>query len=376
MNDSAPRDNRAIVPHADYLASDWDSVKSTVTNRTNTTIFAPDWGGISAIAWLDTGIFGVQIIPDFVFLLDEFTNNGYVVGKDLFGAPFDWRHAPLYIDFFYRRFKDLIEHAYTTNDNTPVAIFAYSAGGMVTYRFLTQYVDQAWKDKYINRVVWGSSSFGGSMSATKIAWDHKYDFIPDSLMSDSLFRFFTQSPVLFAHFPNWHVTPDQVVLRGPDGNGRTAKDIPQFLKERGKLTSVGQLEADQAQAVFARPLEFPGVNSYFIFNSGIPTLQTLQWNTSYDDPYTEINGWGDTTLLKDTLYFGCNNWPVDAKNKTIVCRDFDINSIGYSHILMLAQQDFIDAAWDAMTSDQWLIPGQYNITTGPAARGNSRRPRQ
>jgi hypothetical protein len=170
------------------------------------------------------------------------------------------------------------------------------------------------------------------------------------------------------------VTPDQVVLRGPDGNGRTAKDIRQFLKERGKLASVGQLEADEAQAVFARPLEFPGVNSYFIFNSGIPTLQTLQWNTSYDDPYTEIDAWGDTTLLKDTLYFGCNKWPVEAKRRTIICRDFDVNSIGHCHILMLAQQDFIDATCDAMMSDQWLIPGQYKITGRPAAPGNSRMP--
>jgi hypothetical protein len=318
----------------------------------------------------------VQIIPDFAFVLDEFQDNGYVVGKDLFGAPFDWRHAPLYIDFFYQQFKDLIEHAYATNDNTPVALFAYSAGAMVTHRFLTQFVDQAWKDKHINRVVWGSASFGGSMSATKIAWDQKYDFIPDVFMSDSLHRFFTQTPVLFAHFPNWNVTPDQVVLRGPDGKELTAKDVPQFLSDRGKLTQVGQLETEQAHAVFTDPLEFPGVDSYFLFNSGIPTLQTIQWNTSYDDPYTLIDGSGDTTLLRDTLYFGCNTWPSDAGNKTIVCHDFDIDDMAYSHMFILAEQDFIDAVWQAMTSDQWIVGGQHNITTRPAAPGRSRRLRK
>jgi hypothetical protein len=180
---------------ADYLASDWDYARNTVTNRTNVTVYVDDFGGTSSISYIDSGIAGIQIIPVLGLLIDYFKAQGYAEKVDLFGAPYDWRHAPLYLDYFYVRLRQLIETAYVQNNNQKVAIYCYSAGGMSIHHFLTKEVSQAWKDQYIDRVVFASSSMGGSMSATQVTWLGRYTFIPDALMSDSLHRFFTQSPI-------------------------------------------------------------------------------------------------------------------------------------------------------------------------------------
>jgi hypothetical protein len=199
------------------------------------------------------------------------------------------------------------------------------------------------------------------MSAVQIAFLQKIPFIPDEIMSDSLFRFFTQSPVLFAHFPNLNITPEQVLLRGPGGEEFRAKDVAQFLADRGKLTANGQAETEASKVVWTTPLDFPGVNSYFLFNAGYPTLQTMQWENSYDDPYENVMGFGDGTLLKETLYWPCNHWNSTAAGKTVVCQDFDDDSVMWSHILMLSQPEFIDTVWDAMTNDDWIKRGNAII---------------
>jgi lecithin-cholesterol acyltransferase len=347
--------------YADYLSSDWDDAHQTVTNRTNTTTFITDFGGTSSISFIDSGLFDVQIIPSLGFLINYFKSQGYVEKVDLFGAPYDWRHNPLYLGYFWDRLQSLIEDAYTTNGNAKVALFAYSAGGLATHYFLTRKVTQEWKDKYLDRVVFASSSMGGSMSATQVTWLGHYPFIPDSLMSDSLHRFFTQSPTLFAQYPNWHVNPDQVLLRGPDGEFR-AKDVQTFMKAHGKYTEIGQKQSDAAETIYNDPLEDPGVNAYMLFNGAIATPQTMQWNTSYDDDYEMLKAGGDDTMLKETLQYPCGAWKQQGRKTALACHDVNVDSEFWSHILMLSEQEYIELAYQTVTSDEWVVPGVHYFT--------------
>jgi hypothetical protein len=98
-----------------------------------------------------------------------------------------------------------------------------------------------------------------------------------------------------------------------------------------------------------------------LFNTGVNTLQTLRWNTSYDDPYDKIPGRGDGTLLHDTLYWPCEIWNGAAAGKAVVCQDFDQEGEYWSHIAMLYQPEFIDTVWNVTTSDDWVRPGNRII---------------
>ena len=60
---------------------------------------------------------------------------GYVDEKDLFGAPYDFRYGPIHNPFF-TLLKELIIHAYETNDQQPVILITHSLGSAWINYFL------------------------------------------------------------------------------------------------------------------------------------------------------------------------------------------------------------------------------------------------
>ena len=79
---------------------------------------------------------------------------GYVVGKDLFSAPFDFRMGEKqFMKEDWPKLKALVEEVYDLNNGTPVAFVSISYGGPFGGAFLTDFVDEAWKAKYIDRWV-------------------------------------------------------------------------------------------------------------------------------------------------------------------------------------------------------------------------------
>jgi len=95
-------------------------------------------------------------------ILEKLEEAGYEVGKDLFSAPFDFRRGPNdFVDDSFPRLKSLIEAVYQSNNNRKVAVTSVSLGSLFLHAFFTQYVDQAWKDKYIERWLSMSGTFNG-----------------------------------------------------------------------------------------------------------------------------------------------------------------------------------------------------------------------
>jgi lecithin-cholesterol acyltransferase len=341
---------------AEWLSSELNN--GVITNRTNTSVFVTDFGGETSIDWVDTGIFGFPLVPVLVHVLETFHNNGYVIKEDMFGAPFDWRYAPVLIESFYDQLKSLIEDAYSSNGNQKVAVFGYSAGGLSLHYFMTRKVDQAWKDKYIDRLVFGSASIGGSMSATRVVWDHTYSLIPDFLNSDSLVKFVTSTFVAYSHLPNWNVFGDDPVVIGPDGTKYNASALPQLFSDHDKLVEIGKTLIELARTEFTDPQADPGVNSYIIFNSGLDTPKTLVFD-DWDNPYTILMGGGDGTVSKEGMYWGCNHW---GGATTVVCHDLNTTNRDFDHMGLLSQKEFLDAVYSAMTSDDCLVGGTHNVT--------------
>ncbi len=67
-------------------------------------------------------------------------------GKNIRGAPYDWRLGPYSYQFHeFPMMKDLIEETYALNNNTPVALLAMSMGCPYVQAFLGTYTSQDWK---------------------------------------------------------------------------------------------------------------------------------------------------------------------------------------------------------------------------------------
>lgn len=347
---------------AEYLASEWDPSTNTIKNKTNTQIFSPDFGGVSSFEYADSGIFGYKLIPVFGPLINKLQSLGYEVKKNLFGVPYDWRNAPYNIDYIYPMMKDLIEQAYILNDNQKVCLLGYSLGCWVTHHFLTKIVDQKWKDKYVQKVIWAAASFGGSMDALRVAYFHRLDYIPELFVTESIEKLLESTLCAYAQFPNYNVFPHRSLVYGPNGEEYGIQDIADLLKQLGKIDDeflpIFEKGIEQSQT----QIEDPGVNSYFAFNTGLNTVKSLNFSNGWDkDPSIDYIG-GDATMEAAVLYYGCNNWVNSNLGKTILCHDFNQTSSDYSHISILSTDEFVKVMVEIIQKDNWLLPGTHNIT--------------
>ena len=78
----------------------------------------------------------------FSFIVDEMTSWGYTRGKNVFGAPYDWRKSPDELHDFYVDLKNLTENVYRYNSNKKVVILGHSMGNPIMLYFYHHYVDQ------------------------------------------------------------------------------------------------------------------------------------------------------------------------------------------------------------------------------------------
>lgn len=87
---------------------------------------------------------------------------GYTEGKDLFGAPYDWRLIldSTYWKSFSEAFRLSIEQNTGGCSNTRASLVGFSLGGLVITRFLReQSLD--WRARYIQRVILVGAPLGG-----------------------------------------------------------------------------------------------------------------------------------------------------------------------------------------------------------------------
>lgn len=345
----------------EYLISVFDEEKGVVTNRTGIEIYTINWGDVEEVRYVDGGVLGYHFVAELSNLIDKFTAEGYQNQVNLFAAPYDWRTAPNVIDSYYVKLKQLIEDASKNNNDQKVVLFSYSAGGMVLHYFCTRIVDQEWKDKFIDRVVFASPSIGGSMDAARVVWDQNIEYLPSFYVSESTRKAITSQPTLFGHLPNVHVYGDRKIVVDADGKEYKASEVGKFYTEHGKLADYNAKIFEATKNVFEDPLMDPGVNAYFIFNTALQTVDYISFENGYEKPYTQHFVAGDTTMSDFALYWGCNNWK-SADKKALVCHDFNISDEGFTHVGMLSYEEFVDVAWQVCTTDNWIRVGRHNVT--------------
>ena len=168
LKDVNPFVNECIIG---YLTPLWDSSKKQQYDPEGITITSPDFGSTYACDSVDPSFLISLFSKVFHELINKFEKVGYVDGKNMLGASYDWRYYRFdeysHKDNWYANTKSLIETAYATYGK--VVIISHSMGGLMTYRFL-HYVGSTWATKYIDNWVAMSAPFLGSAKTIAAAF--------------------------------------------------------------------------------------------------------------------------------------------------------------------------------------------------------------
>lgn len=113
---------------------------------------------------------GHGVFSYFGNLIEKMESNlGYVRGKNLRAASFDWRFTPDYLErrtSFVSDFINLILQTYSDNGNKPVIIIAHSMGNLIFTRFINS-LPNSWTDKYIKYFISVSAPWTGTTKSVR-----------------------------------------------------------------------------------------------------------------------------------------------------------------------------------------------------------------
>jgi hypothetical protein len=104
---------------------------------------------------------GLDGMPAFNAFLPFWQQMGFTIGKNLFGAPYDWRYPTTgRPDSFFADLQHLVEHAYAVNGNRKVFLLAPSFGPQFGLGFLHR-MTADWKKQYVDWFIAESPVFSG-----------------------------------------------------------------------------------------------------------------------------------------------------------------------------------------------------------------------
>ena len=340
---------------ADYLTCAWNESAKKPWSRPEAEIYTIDFGGTDGIRYLDRGIFGFHFVHCLDVLLERFEQDGYSTKIDMFGFPFDWRLNPVSLEDFFQRAHDWIELVNLQCQHKPTLI-GYSAGCFAMHQFLVKACTQEWKDANIKKIVMIAPSYGGGMSALEIVWT-KQSWFPGA-DSKSMMTFCNSLPTMYAHMPNWVVYGEKEVLKGPNGEGYKAYEVRAFADKMGKIYDQFKPIWEYVEEnVVREELADPGVDAFFLINTGLETRAALVFNESWEQmPYFYEFEDGDSVLNRDTLMWGCEHW---RSGHSVVCSDYRLDNMSYSHGSMLAVPEVREDVYNAVVNESWMVPGNW-----------------
>jgi lysophospholipase III len=159
----------------DNLQLHYTPGNDTFQNNPGVFLKPNDFGGLNGVNKLDhfDDLFGLTDV--YQPMIEEFEKVGYVGGKNLFGAPYDWR-LPVNVlmssdilgigKTYEQALVALLEQAYHTNNDTPVTIITHSMGGPTALYFLN-HQEKTWREKYVATFIPIAGPWAGSAKALK-----------------------------------------------------------------------------------------------------------------------------------------------------------------------------------------------------------------
>ncbi|KAI6182927.1 hypothetical protein M3Y97_00433100 [Aphelenchoides bicaudatus] len=297
----------------------WNNVTKRSENAPGVDVKVPGFGGTSSVEWLDPS----KRSPGRYFqpIVDALSSWGYTRGKNVVGAPFDWRRSPPELTGYYTMLRTLITVVYKYNNNQKIIIIGHSMGNPIMNYFYHNFVDKEWKDKYIHSHISLSGPYAGAMQIVKLfASGYNMDYyriiLPPSELRP-MQRSFTSSAFLFPSESVWNETEPFAITA--DRN-YTVKDIETFFKDVGYETGFDQYQMAHPTLL----TNHPGVTTHCIYGHSVQTPELLTWAKGYFPDYqpTITYGDGDGTVNRRSLEI-CKRWQNESAAGTVTVHELE-----------------------------------------------------
>ncbi|EAX90498.1 Lecithin:cholesterol acyltransferase family protein [Trichomonas vaginalis G3] len=330
---------------SDWLTMRYDNTTKSAINQEGVNLDIVDFGGVDGISYLDEFFNITNFIPYFNKYIKYLETKGYTVGKDLFGAPFDWRRGLMLGDDHYKRMKDLVEKAYTLNSNQKVALVGHSLGGYFIHYFLSNVTIPEWRQKYIESAILVAPSFGGCGTVVENLWNGALYIMRHFGISESAMGSLASSlGALYVHLPNHKVFGQLHVFHDETGKGYTAAELPELLAKNGKFRNTPEIfelhKKFSAQTI--NPLDVPTV---IVYNDKMKTV--IGYNAQTKEYMYSL---GDTLINAEGYHYACNNW---KSSKKLKCINLDSTSELASHIFMVMKEEYVDLVLKHVLDTEW-----------------------
>lgn len=360
----------------DDLAVRYDPATGRFSNAPGVKVRPRGWGCVDGISNLFEFDLGDRVLVDpgmssvYEELIDDMTRkHGYVVGQNLFGAPYDFRLVAdeSYLKRYYAELKALIERAYDKTascESGPKRVFVgtHSLGGPVFLYFLNTYVDDAWKQKYLRAFISVGGPWTGSPKAIRALLSGDSEGMPGDNLEFLSAERLMGGLLWMAPYQAFHADTSFVSVGGKD-YGVSTDDVGELFGRIARRPHQAHL-LNEVLAPRGRTVADPGVLMACIYGKGLPTEAHYTYaNESFDsDPVIDQRVSGDGTVTLDVLEY-CKQW------KQVVPRAFE----GGEHLGLLHRQDFRDYA-TLLVEDCWNEqPGrEHDPRCPPIPDGTSR----
>lgn len=257
-----------------------------------------DFGGTAGIECLDKNCY----YPYFKSMVEGIaTIPGYVRGVNLRAAPYDFRYAansPVG-QLYLKNLRALIEETYTANGKQKVNILAHSMGNLYMIEFFKG-VSSRWKSKYISKYISISGVFGGSVKSLRALVSGEIESIPRVFVNANSVRLFQRTfQSIYWLLPNKQLWGDDEILVFTAARNYTVNQYAELLEDAGYPDGRAILKTLDGSL----GLEDPGVDTYCVHGSDIPTAAQFKWKPTYFPDYQpiQIDEMGDGTVNRRSL---------------------------------------------------------------------------
>lgn len=267
-------------------------------------------------------------------LVESLEQIGYVNGKTLFGAPYDFRyglapegHPSDVGSKFLQELKDLIEEASASNGGKPVILLSHSLGGLFVLQLLNRN-PISWRKKFIKHFVALSAPWGGTVDEMLTFASGNSLGVPlveplqvrEEQRSSESNLWLLPNPKLFGSEKPLVITPNATY---------SAYDVAQFLSDIGFPQGVYPYKSRILP--LTEKLVAPGVPITCIIGTGVSTMETLFYGKNGFDEQPEIlYGDGDGTVNLVSLLALESLWS-NKKNQTL--KVIKIRGVSHTSIL-------------------------------------------
>ncbi|XP_058451814.1 phospholipase A2 group XV-like isoform X2 [Malaya genurostris] len=302
----------------------------------------PGFGSSETVEWIDPS--HATVGAYFVNIGNALVQNGYKRDVSIRGAPYDFRKGPNENQDWFVKLKHLVEETYTLNKDTPITFIVHSMGAPMTLLFL-QMQTQKWKDQYIRRVISLAGAWGGSVKAIK-CFAVGDDLGAFALSGKVLRAEQITNPSLAWMLPNpilWK--PNYVIARSMSRN-YTMEQMEEFFKD---IDYSDGWEMRKDTVSYSMNFTAPGVEIHCLYGTGLNTVESLNYEKSYDlsGKPTLMYGDGDGTVNRLSLE-ACKYW-TNQQKKPIYMREFP----RADHMAILADLGVLDSIVKVLMYDKY-----------------------